>query len=264
MDNIFKRWISSPVINAIGRRRMTRRFSDSPIIVGGCARTGTSLLVSIFSAHPRIFAIPTETGVFSNWKLRPGSTSDNPFYIPQRPDRIHRYVISHAIPKTTTRWCEKTPSNVRHIEKILRYFNGAVKFIHIIRDARDVLTSRHPENPGEYWVSPERWINDTRAGLAFQDHPCILTIKYESLVHNHEETLRRICDFLEEPFDDSFLNWFENSNVRKNRAWFHPLKKLHNQSVEKWKKPEHADRLAEIMGNQAIINLMKQLDYIQN
>ncbi len=264
MDNIFKRWISSPVITAIGRRRMTKRFSDSPIIIGGCARTGTSLLVSIFSAHPRIFAIPTETGVFSNWKLQSGSTFGNPFYIPQRPDRIHRYVISHPIPQSITRWCEKTPSNVRHIEKILAFFNNRVKFVHIIRDARDVLTSRHPENPEKYWVSPERWINDTRAGLAFQNHPCILTIKYESLVHDHEETLRCICNFLEEPFDHSFLNWFENSSVRKNRAWFHPLKKLHKQSVEKWKKPENADRLTEIMANQEVVNLMTELGYTQN
>ncbi|NIR47629.1 sulfotransferase, partial [candidate division KSB1 bacterium] len=114
--------------------RAQKRFTDCPIILGGCARTGTSLLLSILAAHPRIFAFPTETGVFSNWQYNGNSNEGSPKYVPERMDRLYRYILSHVIPKSATHWCEKTPSNVRHIDKILAYFDHKVKFIHLIRD----------------------------------------------------------------------------------------------------------------------------------
>ncbi len=39
------------------------------------------------------------------------------------------------------RWVEKTPSNIMHMERLLTLFPGA-KFIHVIRDGRDVAISR--------------------------------------------------------------------------------------------------------------------------
>ncbi len=261
MNNALKRRVTNPLINFLGRRRANKRFTDSPIIIGGCARTGTSLLVSILAAHSKIFAFPAETGVFSNWQYNGNSNDDSPAYVPERMDRLHRYILSHPIPKSVTRWCEKTPSNVRHIDKILAYFDNKVKFIHLIRDGRDVLTSRHPENPDDYWVSPERWIADTRAGIAFKDNSQVLTLKYEDLVKNHRHSLQTICEFLNEEFNPEFIHWYEHSNVRKNRAWFQPLQQLHHASIGKWKKPEHNERINQIMGNKEVVRLLDELNY---
>ncbi len=262
MNNAFKRRLSNPLINYLGSRRARRKFSDAPIIIGGCARTGTSLLLSILAGHPRIFAVPTETGVFSNWEKNP-ETNGLPEHVPQRMDRIHRSFLSHTIPGTVTRWCEKTPSNVRHIEKIFAFFDERVKFIHLVRDGRDVLTSVHPERPEDYWVAPGRWVSDTRAGLAYRDHPGVLTLRYEDLVSRHEQSLELICQFLGEEMSEEFRHWFEHSKVRRNRAWCHPLKQVHTASLQKWKKPEHAARMEEIMDNPEVVELLKELGYVQ-
>ena len=36
----------------------------SPLIIGGCGRSGTTLLLSVLSAHPKVLAIPHETEAF--------------------------------------------------------------------------------------------------------------------------------------------------------------------------------------------------------
>ena len=41
-----------------GRQRLSRM---SPIVIGGCARSGTTLLLSVLSCHPNVYAIPVET-----------------------------------------------------------------------------------------------------------------------------------------------------------------------------------------------------------
>jgi len=40
-------------------RKLSR--TRRPIVIGGCARSGTSLLLSLLSCHPQIIAIPVET-----------------------------------------------------------------------------------------------------------------------------------------------------------------------------------------------------------
>ncbi len=47
----------------IGRIKDFRLYK-SPILIGGCGRSGTTLLTSILSSHPKIALIPHETGIF--------------------------------------------------------------------------------------------------------------------------------------------------------------------------------------------------------
>ncbi|MCB0306277.1 MAG: hypothetical protein KDI38_21130, partial [Calditrichaeota bacterium] len=57
-------------------------------------------------------------------------------------------------------------------------------------------------------------------------------------------------------------SWFEHSDVRKNRAWFHPLKQLHPSSIGKWKQEKFRSRVAEIMRDGEVVKLLRELDYI--
>lgn len=261
MLNNFKKFFTVPLLTFLGRRRAEQIFRDPPVLIGGCGRSGTSLLLSILAAHPQILAIPTETGVFSNWETDPGKADAAAAWRPQRMDRIYRHILSRPIPKTITRYCEKTPSNVRHIGKILNFFQGRVKFIHLIRDGRDVMTSVHPENPDSYWVDPERWVSDVRTGLAHRALPQLLTIKYEHLILQHQQTMQQVCDFLDIEYTPALKSWFEHSDVRKNRAWFHPLKQLHPSSIGKWQQEKFRSRVAEIMQNKEVVKLLRELDY---
>lgn len=246
---------------SLGSSKENRHFDQHPIIIGGCGRSGTTLLLSILSAHPDVFAIPYETVGLMKWGERfPDGASSDKQPVPIRIDRIHRYLMLRSIPAEARRWCEKTPRNVRHIENILNYWENA-RFINIIRDPRDVLTSRHRKDPDAYWVPLNRWVRDVQEGMAYHDHPRVYTVRYEDLVQKFEPTIREMCAFLDIEVVPQILDWHNHTMVRRNQAWKGKVVKLHTDSVKKWERPEHAERLAEIMADERITGLMNRLDY---
>jgi len=256
----FLKKLPAPLINYWGNRIEKKYFHQPPLVIGGCGRSGTTLLLSILSAHPHIFGITRELGMFNLWDKNTKSLS--PSYLPHRMDRFYRYMISHKIDQKATRWCEKTPFNVLSFEKILDYYENRIKLIHIIRDGRDVLTSRHPKEPFVYWVDIERWVADVNAGLKLKDHPQVHTLRYEELVRNFDTTMQKLCEFLEEEFVPELRNWYEHTKVRNNKAWYNRVEKLHPKSIGKWQKEKYRDRVNEIMHHPQAVDLLKQLDYL--
>ncbi len=256
MPSTTSKSIAARITTALGKFRIKGTFSRPPILIGGCGRSGTTLLLSILGAHPHIHAIKRETGAFLKWEE--ASTGE---MIPYRMDRLYRALCLGRLSPKATRVCEKTPGNVRYIGNILRYFDDQVKFVHLVRDGRDVLVSRHPTKPEAYWVSPRRWVDDTRGGLAFRDHPSVLTLKYEDLVLHYERSIEKICSFIDEPLVAELLSYDTYTNVRKNRAWFGEAKKIHTSSIGKWKSPQNRERVVEIMRNPEVVGLLDQLGY---
>ena len=251
--NKFKQ-ITNPLINYIGEKKVAIRFSETPIIIGGCGRSGTTLLLAILDAHPHIFGIPIEIGQFTDWDMKNGKM------MPRRMDRLHRYIISHRIPKSCTRWCEKTPTNVISYKKIIDYYDGQIKIINMVRDGRDVLVSRHPEDPSKYWVPINRWIRDIKAGLDVENTPQVHTVRYEDLVSNYDKTINGICNFVGEETTDQIINWFDHTKVRKNTAWFQSVETIHNKSIDKWKNEENKLRVKEIMDRPDVVELLQKLN----
>ena len=261
--NITKQWkipwykaIFNPLIISIGKRKLQKNFKKPPIVIGGCDRSGTTLMISILGAHPHIFAYPKENGVFLKWVEKEGKK------VPLRLDRLYREIIGKKIPPKANRYCHKNPANILHIREILDFHLGKVKIIQMVRDGRDVITSIHPSKPGSYWVSVEKWIRDVKAGIDFYDHPDILTVRYEDLTDNPTRVIETVCKFLDEPVLDEIINWFDHTNLVKSNAWFHQAKEIHQNSVKKWEKPEHKKRLQEFMDNEEAVALLKKLGYL--
>jgi hypothetical protein len=243
-----------PIAGRMVRAFLARRFSDVPIIVGGPPRSGTTLLLSMLGSHPHIYAIDYETNAFHpGW--RPEKLFAALFF--ENESRRRRHIDS-----AKTRFAEKTPGNIRHADEINEFFRGEVKIINIFRDARDVLTSRHPLRPDEYWVTAERWIGDIKRGLQAQRYTNVYTISYENLVADTEATMRGVCDFLEETFDPRLLEYHKHTNVKSNLAWDTGAKAVHAASLRKWERPEHASRIAELMANDEVVMLSRRLGYI--
>ena len=208
----------------------------APIIIGGCGRSGTTLLQSILGAHPRIQCFAEELYCF---------------YPDFRLNRLVKKIES------TNRWVEKTPKNVRRFEQIHELFQGNVKLIHLVRDGRSVVTSKHPNGSG-YWVPIERWIDDTSTGWNCKH---ALQIKYENLVQQPEETLRYICKYIQEPFDEKLLEYEKHTPLQNNIAWFAGARKIHTGSLGRWKEPEHSERIAEFTSNEEAMSLLRKVGY---
>lgn len=255
MDNWFKRNISSPLIVYLGRWKEMRVFSKSPIFIGGCGRSGTTLLLSILSAHSEIFGIPNETDAFTSWKVLKNGKK-----VPARWDRLYRAILLARIPSSKKRWCEKRPANIHFIQEILSCFPHS-KFLFIVRDPRAVCTSRHPSLSDSYWISIDRYVDDVAAGLSQLHHPSVLLIRYEDLVLNTSVEIRKICGFLEIQFSREIENWFDNTSVRQNRALFSDMEPINQESLYKWQQPEHVLRIEQIVSDSRVKILAKNLGY---
>jgi hypothetical protein len=245
-----------PLITYLGKRYENRKFSEAPIFIGGCARSGTTILFSILSAHPEIFCFHKELGIFNPVKY---NRHGEPY--PGREDRLYTSMLTHKIPKEAKRWCEKSPINIRWIEVIDSYYQGNFKFIHIIRDGRDVILSKHPKRRNTFWVDPERWIQDVSNGLEFESHVNVHTIRYEDLIRNFNDTISGICNFLELPVSHEILNWHDYATHRVNKAYLSEVKQLSDTSIGKWKQEQYAERVKELTKIPEGIELLKKLDY---
>lgn len=254
MDSPLKRPFHSAITH-FGKRKEQSLFSDPPILLGGCARSGTTLLLSILSAHEDIYACRRELGLFNRLEISEGMV------YPTRIDRIYRCLLFHRIPPTARRWCEKSPANIREFKNIHDFFEGNFRFIQIIRDGRDVILSRHPRGVNKYWVEPERWIRDVSIGAGYADHPNMHIIRYEDLINHFEETVSGICNHLNIELTDQLLNWHQHASVRRNHALFSEIGKLSSRSIGKWKSPENRKRVGQLTSLPGSMELLKKYGY---
>ena len=225
---------------ARGFRQWDSRYvsNQSPIILGGCPRSGTTLVRVILDAHPNIACGPESSllaGRFVSAEL-----AERFEIAAAELDQLRRAATDHAHfielfftrcadRRGKPRWAEKTPTNVRQLAYLFRHFPNA-KFVHVVRDGRDVVCSlrtypkyrivagqRIPTNmrrPLRRCI--QRWLRDTAAGMAWRRHPNYLEIRYEDLVENPEPTLRSLCTFLGDPWYPELLEYHQRQSQCQN------------------------------------------------
>lgn len=222
-------------------------MSPNPyVFVVGCARSGTTLLQRMLDSHPML-AVANDTH-FIPEALRPGDRgdhiSDELYRRVAGYRRIHRLELSEAQIAAAADGAtdfagfvsrlydaygaargkalagEKTPEYVRHIPMLAALFPEA-RFIHIVRDGRDVALSvmkwavkdRPPDEDGVTVRGPARrplWSESPLAATAlwWSDQvmegaeasaalgPRVLSMRYERLVADPSATLTDAATFL--------------------------------------------------------------------
>jgi hypothetical protein len=243
-----------------------RVYNAPPVIIGGCERSGTTLLHRILSAHSKIVAIPVES-----WALCYSPVAGFKGSRPIRWLRLLRALGEFKIldgKENATRWSEKTPANIFHFNEIAKAFNFKVKRIQIVRDGRDVILSRYPGDPSRPHVPIKRWIESVQAGLAFVNDPAILTIRYEDLITDTDETLKKICEYIEEDDENLSSTWFDIAALRDDHSG--PIKSIPQSPSEisryigKWRVKNHhwADSVETLMSDADAVYLLKKYNYI--
>ncbi len=107
-----------------------------------------------------------------------------------------------------SRWVEKTPDHIEHVQLIRKYFPEA-PIIRIIRDPRDVALSltKVPwgaQTPLEALLLWKR-LDEASEEFFSTDHLCY-TIHFEDLVLSPQEELQKLCQFLGEEFEEAMLD----------------------------------------------------------
>lgn len=222
-------------------------------VIGGCGRSGTTLLLAMMSAHPELHTINKETNAYANNKP--------PYGLKPHQFRLGKIEgESKKAKKANKILVEKTPRNVHSFQSILDRYGERVKIIHLVRDGRDVCTSKFPKQ-NTYYVSPERWVKDTRAGLKVVDDPRVMTVTYEALIKNEEDVLSAICDHLSISKHPKFFDWTHNARLKKSHAWNDggKLQKTYKKKIGRWL--DHTDRVNELYKNKEFNSLLIELGY---
>ncbi|MFY9559517.1 MAG: sulfotransferase [Terriglobales bacterium] len=172
--------------------------------------------------------------------------------------------------QSVDRWIDSTPTNIPHMLRIGRDFPDA-RFIHIIRDARDValsLDKRHWSRPlpwdkkrsllaaGLYW----EWIvrkgrkNGATLGASYME------VNYEELVERPEPALKKIGEFLQHELDYARIQETSVGSVKKPLTSFkEDLKEGHFTPVGRWKNKFPVDQLKRF--EQLVGNYLQELGY---
>ena len=137
-------------------------------------------------------------------------------------------------------WGDKTPMNTLYLNWIGDVFPQS-KFIHIIRDGRDVVSSYL--KMGRYdsiLEAANRWINSIELAQAFGSKikENYMEILYEDLVTNPDKSIKEVCAFLDINYNSDILD--HTSQVEKlgdtDKSHHANLSKpISSESIGKWK-----------------------------
>lgn len=237
------------------RRMHARRIGRHGVIIGGCGRSGTSLLLSALSCHPSLCVIPEETEAFFDYKTQQP-------YQPLRMERLMECLLRQPLNGRHRHFVEKTPRNIHCFGELLDAFGPTLRLVHIVRDGRDVVTSRHPMQPEGFYVSPQRWIQDVTAGMRFQSHPQVHTLRYEDLIKKPAETLAALCAFIGIPFETEWFQYPQRATVHEQTAWWGgKAVPFHDRSIGRWKEPYYANRIRQLLAEPSALTLLRHFGY---
>jgi hypothetical protein len=235
------RVITANVAAAANRR-------NAPVFIVGAPRSGTTMLRLMLNAHSHI-AIPFESDFIPKFHdrlaeygdlqipanlarllddicaqafvMRGGLIRDRQAILARGPRDYAGLVASiyevYAASEGKGRWGDKDPDNTVKMDVLWELFPGC-RFVHIMRDGRAVATSlRKLEWGSKNLLALARdwsWRVMLAHKMGRMLGPGYYTeVRYEDLVRAPEQVLRKICAFLEEPFEAGMLQYHENAGA---------------------------------------------------
>lgn len=226
------------------RGRMSSTNHVFPFVVGR-GRSGTTLVRAMLDSHPDM-AVPPESHflvrmarradrykgssgfeparlaadlpVQEGWD-RWGLTSEDmePVLAANTVDEAFRALYGqYARKRGKTRYADKTPDHVMHVRFLSGLFPES-RFVHVIRDGRDVALSFRdaafgPKTLLEAAVFWRRFVEAGRRAGRWLGPGRYLEIRYEDFVEDAPPTLERITSFLDLPFDEAMLRYYERAD----------------------------------------------------
>lgn len=208
-----------------------------PVFIGGCERSGTTMLGAMLGSHPRYLCPPEmpfkvdllRKGLvgrimsadeirsllkndlkaeLQGWRVDDQTWS---FSTAGSSDAIRNIVRAYGelIEKTDPEvWIDHTPNNIRWSATLADEFPES-SFVHIVRDGRGVAASlmKLEWGPNTVHRSAHYWLEGVSFGLATEaalESRCI-RVRYEDLVANPEPTLRELCTEIGIEFDPAMV-----------------------------------------------------------
>ncbi len=203
---------------------------DAPFFLVGAERSGTTLFRLMLDSHPRLACFfefeqfidfcgredePDRKEALMDYVA--GPSADFPFPAP-RVDSSMTYakiVDVFLAQKRDLGGKDFVGATVhRGIEKLTRIWPDA-RFVHIVRDGRDVARSRISMGwDGNVWTGIDDWIateelwDTVRSGLRPSQ---FVETRHEDLIADSERELTRVCEFLGVTYSEHMLDYAKGS-----------------------------------------------------
>lgn len=229
------------------------RQYPAPLFVYGALRSGTTLLRLMLKHHPQIHS-PGEADYLldhisktpsGDWQVdREGLADDWMFHeaglsLPD-PALTGADVIYALIDQLSARGSGMASLNMHRNISILAELFPEAKFIHLLRDPRDVARSSVQMGwNGNSYFGVRHWI-ETEADWDAVGVPAdrALDVRFEDLMQDLEAGLGRICDFAGLEFAPEMLDYYKNSTYGPPDP----------DIAQKWRKKADPREIARIDG----------------
>jgi hypothetical protein len=152
-------------------------------------------------------------------------------------------------------WVNKTPIYVQFPQILKKWFSN-MKFIHIVRDGRDVSLSvlTRPWGPDSIKESSDWWMNNVMSGIKFgKNNPNnYIEVKYEDLIVDPEKTINEILDQI----------LIQEDNSEESRNMLDQYHELDKNMIGKWKSSEYVEELKDF--TKKTNELLSYFGYLEN
>jgi hypothetical protein len=217
----------------------------------------------------RLLADVGQDRSFPDWHLEPAALDQVRAAEPASvPDAVLALYGAYAAQQGKPRAGDKTPSHLLHVDLLAASFPTA-RFLHIVRDGRDVVPSIlgmsfGPDRFAEGVLFWQRRVEQGRAAGARLGPGRYREIRYEQLVADPEPVLRdEVCPFLGLEYSDEMLRYHERADelIGGLRATRHVqgVRRPPTQGVRDWRTAlaPHDQQLFEALAG----DLLDELGY---
>ncbi len=213
-------------------------MEPGPVLVAGLERSGTSLTFALLASHPNI-AMVRRTNLWTYFYDQFGDLADDAnanrcidrmmqykrlVVLQPDEDRLRREFLAgdrsyarlfglffeqQAERAGKPRWGDKSLHTERFAEEIFRAWPTA-RIVHMMRDPRDRYASvqaRWKSRLGGVGAGTAEWLMSAKLAnrnlATWPDRYRV--VRYEDLAAEPEDTVRSLCEFLNEPFEPTML-----------------------------------------------------------
>jgi Flp pilus assembly protein TadD len=261
-------------------RATVERRGPQPIFIVGFPRSGTTLIEQTLSAHPHISAgdeLPFIAEIADSMARLLNSPLNYPealcelWFGDRRSelDNLREYYLQRvkqlAIQEPGVWFTDKMPLNETHLGLIGLLFPHA-PIIHLLRHPLDVVLSVFSnqlthgffcasalESAAQHYVLIMDLVAHYRGEMLLR----YLPIRYEDVVQDQEGSVRRMLDFIGEPFDPACLQFHENRRYARTASYAQVTEKLYDRSRYRYRN--YLDQLAPVVP--ILAPIMQRLGY---
>jgi phage gp36-like protein len=212
-----------------------------PVFIGGCDRSGTTLLGDLLGSSPwtlttpesqfmhelllhlklESFTTPLEIARwlqshfrFAVWDLPMATEELERIVSTETPRQVLEGIVQHyarhhhALKQHADVWVDHTPDNFKYHAMLKAQFPEA-RFIHIVRDGRAICASIKGLDwgPNNAYTASRHWADRLQQALVVEsaEGDNCLRVRYEDLVNQPAVVMEKICHFIDIPFDTNML-----------------------------------------------------------